>query len=1184
MYSRHYHWMCLACLLAVPMLATAQVPPEKAMSTFKVADGLELSLWASEPLFCNPTSIDVDHRGRVWVCESVNYRSTLHRRPPHRKEGDAIVILEDTRGVGRADKRTVFYQSPEIHAPLGIAVAKDPIGPGYKVFVCQSPNILLFEDKDGDGKADGPPKKFLTGFRGIDHDHGVHGIFIGPDSKLYFTVGDAGVGGLQSSDGKGRKWTSNSTDCRAGTVWRCDMDGKNLELIAHNFRNDYEACVDSFGTVFLSDNDDDGNQQTRLCYVMPGGNYGYHPRGPGQTHWHEEQPGVVPKILRTGFGSPTGICVYEGSLLPRKYRGQLIHADAGPREIRCFHLKPKGAGYDVEKELLVTSTDSWFRASDVCVAPDGSILIADWYDPGVGGHGIGDFTRGRIYRLAPKGSKWSVPKVDLKSAGGILTALASPNRAVRYMAMAKMEGMRAEDALAILRPACNQKDNSCLRARALWQLSRKPDRPETVISEVVPLLKDGDQRCRILGARIFAQHTRAGSMPLGAEGMEVLLQDPSAALRREALLMLRDGEPAQATRWIMEGAKKYDGKDRFYLCALGIAVGQDPKRRAIILKDFDKHVPEWNDKVADLVWELRPPSVIPLLEKRLVEGKIPVAQRGRVIDILAAIDNKDAGKTLLKIFLTEQPQEVREKILDNLKLYLPGKWRDLRDSAELRNGINRLMSQRATRASAIALIGVAEKTDAIPRLADLIADAGEGAEIRAAAVRTLGLLHAASAVKHLEATLKVKDNLPVALRVEAARALGVHVARRKETAESRAALKALQDLVADKTAALAVRQASVEALAGSERGGFWLLGLQKKNQLADDLIGDARRWLRNSPFNNVKRAALIAFPAAGKLNPKKLPSIAALLRRQGDANRGKQLLTASLKGDTQCLKCHTVRGVGGQVGPDLSMIGKKASRENLLESILFPSKAIADQYINWQIETKKGQTLTGLIVEETPAFVLLRDGNGKDTKIDKKDIESRSKSPTSLMPEDIIAFLTEDDLIDVTEYLLGLKTPALAVPSWHIAGPFDNGDNDAGLDTVYQPEKGIDLSASYKGKAGKVVWRRVKPDGQGYVDLQAFFTGASDNIVSYLYQEIESPADQDAEVLIGTDDGCKLWINGKQVFADRRHQAATPEANRVKVKLKKGTNKVLLKINNGAGPHGFYFTILAEQELKTARQ
>src|SRR2546423_6940789 len=205
-------WLVGFALVLLPMTSQAQVTPDKALSTFTVADGLELSLFASEPDFVNPTSMDIDHKGRVWVCEAVNYRRKNFGRPILRKEGDRIIVLEDTKGVGKADKVHVFYQSPEIVAPLGVCVAPYPDGKGQRVYVCQSPDILVFEDKDGDLKADCPPPKLLTGFNGIDHDHGVHGINIGPDGKLYFTVGDAGVKNLQSSDGKGKTWNSNSTD------------------------------------------------------------------------------------------------------------------------------------------------------------------------------------------------------------------------------------------------------------------------------------------------------------------------------------------------------------------------------------------------------------------------------------------------------------------------------------------------------------------------------------------------------------------------------------------------------------------------------------------------------------------------------------------------------------------------------------------------------------------------------------------------------------------------------------------------------------------------------------------------------------------------------------------------------------------------------------------------------------
>src|SRR5262249_33188822 len=156
------------------------------------------------------------------------------------------------------------------------------------------------------------------------------------------------------------------------------------------------------------------------------------------------------------------------------------------------------------------------------------------------------------------------------------------------------------------------------------------------------------------------------------------------------------------------------------------------------------------------------------------------------------------------------------------------------------------------------------------------------------------------------------------------------------------------------------------------------------------------------PHQDLRNRALVAFPPAARMDPKKLPSIATLVTRKGDPARGARLLAESARNDMQCLKCHTVRGTGGQIRPDPSLIGTKASKENLYESILYPSKAVADQFINWEIETKKGLSLNGLIVEETPAAVTLRDGNGKDTRIDKKDIESRTKSPKSLMPEDLV--------------------------------------------------------------------------------------------------------------------------------------------------------------------------------------
>src|SRR5262249_56046108 len=115
MFRRFFSSLLASLILATPALA--QVEPDKALKTFKVSEGLELSLWAHEPLCVNPTSMDIDHKGRVWYCESINYRCKLSNRPLRQKEGDCIVILEDTKGTAKPDNRTPFYHAPAFIAP-----------------------------------------------------------------------------------------------------------------------------------------------------------------------------------------------------------------------------------------------------------------------------------------------------------------------------------------------------------------------------------------------------------------------------------------------------------------------------------------------------------------------------------------------------------------------------------------------------------------------------------------------------------------------------------------------------------------------------------------------------------------------------------------------------------------------------------------------------------------------------------------------------------------------------------------------------------------------------------------------------------------------------------------------------------------------------------------------------------
>lgn len=154
---------------------------------FVLPDDLEITLWAESPMFFNPTNIDIDAKGRVWVAEAVNYRSfnTAKDGPLTHAAGDRILILSDTDADGRADTVKVFVQDRDLRAPLGLAVI------GNRVVVSASPNLIVYTDENQD---DVPDRKevLLTGFGGFDHDHGLHALVAGPDGRWYFNAGNAG--------------------------------------------------------------------------------------------------------------------------------------------------------------------------------------------------------------------------------------------------------------------------------------------------------------------------------------------------------------------------------------------------------------------------------------------------------------------------------------------------------------------------------------------------------------------------------------------------------------------------------------------------------------------------------------------------------------------------------------------------------------------------------------------------------------------------------------------------------------------------------------------------------------------------------------------------------------------------------------------------------------------------------
>ena len=707
-------------------------------------------------------------------------------------------------------------------------------------------------------------------------------------------------------------------------------------------------------------------------------------------HWHQNDPGSIPNVLNNGSGSPSGVEVYEGDLLPAKLYGGIVHCEPGHNVVRVYLPQTQGAGYTAETiELIDGRSDPWFRPVDAASAPDGSLMIADWYDPGVGGHRQADIDHGRIYRIAPPGATYRCKEPDLQTAAAACAALCSANHSERYAAWTALESMSAAAESELGRLSLSEDSRS--RARAYWLLTRLPDKSSVYLKRAA---EDTDPRVRAAAASMTCE---ADDDALSV--FSKLVGDPSPQVRRAATIALRRFDHEDYAPLWAQLAKQFDGQDRWYLEALGLAAD----------RHWDQCLDAWLTQIGKddwktpagrmLIWRSRGQQTFDMLMTLLADPTTPAEELPK---LLRAIDfnaspNADTSLVTLAVRARHQPIERRVLIASEALMRVKS------DSADdrLAQVLFQLLNDMPRNDNYSQLVKKFRRKDHYAGLLPLAlgpqADTSEG-------VDSIKFLLGEDLLAPVKAKLGDRDSATASL----VRMLG-------QTSE-RKTLGLLMPLLSDTQAEIALRREAVRAIAANKLGAERLIKLGEEGQLEPTLQSALWFSLRTSPWQHLRERAELAFPAMAQVAEENL-LVVEWMKISGDARLGELLFA----GKANCASCHKVGDQGKEVGPSLSEIGSKLSHTGLYEAILSPSLAISHNYESYLALTDTGTTIVGVLIGETDQTVTLKTDKAVIRELQREELEAFQKQDISLMPSGLHELITPQELADLVKYLQSLK-------------------------------------------------------------------------------------------------------------------------------------------------------------------
>jgi glucose/arabinose dehydrogenase len=424
---------------------------EEAIKKMTLAKGLKIQLFASEkewPELAKPVQMQFDSKGRLWVAVWPSYP---HWKPKD-ELNDKILIFEDTKGIGKADKMTVF--ADHLNCPTGFELYNGG------AIVAQAPDLMFLKDTDGDGKAD-LRVRLVSGLDSADSHHTANSFAFDPGGSLYFQEGTFHHSQVETPYGPPER-------CANGAVFSYEPRTQKFDVyVSHPFANPHGHVWDRWGQDIVFD----GTMSTPHHGTLFSGHVDF-------PNKHRTPPLVYKPRTRPC----PGVEYLTSRHFPESFQGNLLVANViGFQGILRYRIDDKDSSFaGTELEPIVSSTDPNFRPSDIKIGPDGALYFIDWHNPIIGHlqHHIRDpnrdHTHGRIYKITYKGRDLlKPPQIDGAPIEKLVDLLRDPEDRVRYRARIELWSRDTQQVLAAVKKWIESLDKEDpdyerLMLEALW--------------------------------------------------------------------------------------------------------------------------------------------------------------------------------------------------------------------------------------------------------------------------------------------------------------------------------------------------------------------------------------------------------------------------------------------------------------------------------------------------------------------------------------------------------------------------------------------------------------------------------------------------------------------------------------------------------------------------------------------